>query len=96
MCFVPVFIFYFIFGVSYPTFLGLYAASVSDEEQGWVMGITTAVFTLVAGCMSLLGGELMSIDIRAPFYIVIAATLFGAVLLRFVWRTPEIRKLTDM
>jgi DHA1 family tetracycline resistance protein-like MFS transporter len=95
-CFVPVFVFYFIFGVSYPTFLGLYAASVSDEEQGWIMGITTAVFTFVAGCMSLLGGELMSIDIRLPFYIVIAAALLGAVLLRFVWRTPDIRRILDL
>lgn len=66
-CFVPVFISYFVFGIAYPTILVLFAASVSDEEQGWVMGITTAVFTLVAGCMSLLGAELMSIDIHLPF-----------------------------
>lgn len=58
--------------------------------------LTTAVFTLVAGVMSLLGGELMSIDIRAPFYIVIATALIGAVLLRFAWRTPDIRQITDV
>jgi predicted MFS family arabinose efflux permease len=94
LCFVPVFIFYFIFGISYPTFLGLYAASVSDEEQGWVMGITIAVFTLVAGVMSLLGGDLMSIDIRAPFYIVIATALVGFAVLLVVWRTPEVKRIT--
>ncbi len=73
--------FYFVFGITYPTFLGLYAASVSDEEQGWIMGITTAVFTPVAGLMSLLGGDLMSINIRAPFYIVIGAALVGVAVL---------------
>jgi len=95
LCFVPVFLFYFIFGIAYPTFLGLYAASVSDDEQGWIMGITIAVFTLVAGIMSLLGGVLMSTDIRAPFYIVIAAALLGVVVLKLVWNSPEVRRITQ-
>jgi MFS family permease len=93
LCFIPVFVFYFVFGVAYPTFLGLFSASVSDEEQGWIMGITIAVFTLVAGTVSLLGGDLMSIDIRAPFYIVIVAALIGAVLPTFVWAKPELKKI---
>lgn len=95
LCFVPVFIFYFIFGVSYPTILGLFSASVSDEEQGWIMGITTAVFTLVAGTMSLLGGDLMSTDIRGPFYIVIAAAIIGAASLQVLWKPPEVRAITQ-
>ena len=82
-------------GIAYPTILGLFAASVSDDEQGWVMGISTAVLTLVAGFMALLGGQLMSIDIRLPFYMAIAAAVIGAVLLRIVWRAPEIRQLVD-
>jgi len=94
LCFVPVFIFYFIFGISYPTFLGLYSASVSDEEQGWIMGITIAVFTLIAGLMSLLGGDLMSLDIRAPFYIVIVAALIGVGVLKIAWNDPEVRRIT--
>jgi DHA1 family tetracycline resistance protein-like MFS transporter len=96
LCFVPVFIFYFVFGISYPTFLGLYAASVNDEEQGWIMGITIAVFTLVAGLMSLLGGDLMSINIRAPFYIVIVASLVGVAVLKIAWTRPEIRRITQV
>jgi predicted MFS family arabinose efflux permease len=94
LCFIPVFVFYFVFGVSYPTFLGLYSASVSDAEQGWIMGITTAVFTLIAGIMSLVGGDLMSYDIRSPFYIVIAAGVLGFLILRFMWRRPDITRLT--
>ena len=95
LCFIPVFIFYFVFGVSYPTFLGLYAASVVDEEQGWIMGITIAVFTLVAGLMSLLGGDLMTVSIRAPFYIVIVASLVGVAMLRIAWNKPEVRRITQ-
>lgn len=94
LCFIPVFIFYFVFGISYPTFLGLYSASVSDEEQGWIMGITTAVFTLIAGTMSLLGGDLMTYDIRSPFYIVIAAGILGTLVLSVAWRRPEITRMT--
>ena len=82
-------------GIAYPTIRGLFAASVSDDEQGWVMGISTAVLTLVAGFMALLGGQLMSIDTRLPFYMAIAAAVIGAVLLRIVWRAPEIRQLVD-
>ncbi|WP_208995129.1 MFS transporter [Roseibium hamelinense] len=94
LAFVPIFTFYFIFGIAYPTILGLFAASVSDEEQGWIMGVTVAVFTFIAGIMSLLGGELMNIDIRLPFYIVIAAALATIVVLKTVWNTPEVKKIT--
>ncbi|MEM7461129.1 MAG: MFS transporter [Pseudomonadota bacterium] len=96
MCFIPIFCFYFIFGVSYPTFLSMFSASVSDEEQGWVMGITIAMFTMVGGIMSLLGGELMSIDIYLPFYIVVAATVIGVLVMSIVWNKPEIHELTDL
>lgn len=96
MCFIPIFCFYFIFGVSYPTFLSIFSASVSDEEQGWVMGITVAMFTLVGGIMSLLGGELMSINIQLPFYIVIVAAIIGTVVMSFTWKRPEIHALTDL
>jgi DHA1 family tetracycline resistance protein-like MFS transporter len=90
------FLFYFIFGISYPTILGLYSASVSDDEQGWVMGVTVAVFTLVAGVMSLLGGDLMSISIRAPFYIASGAALISLFVLFIAWKTPEMEKLTKI
>ncbi|MBA5779458.1 MFS transporter [Stappia sp. F7233] len=92
-CFVPIFIFYFVFGISYSTFLAVFAASVSDEEQGWVMGITVAVFTFIAGVMSLIGGDLMSIDIRMPFYIVIAAALAGCAAIPAIWGNTQIRLL---
>jgi DHA1 family tetracycline resistance protein-like MFS transporter len=96
LCFIPVFAFYFFFGVSYPTLLGIFSGSVEASNQGWVMGITTAVFTLAGGVMSLIGGGLMSVSIRLPFYLVIIAALLGLLAMALVWRnSPAIRHLTD-
>ena len=94
LCYVPIFVFYFFFGVSYPTLLGIFSGSVGKEEQGWVMGVTTAVFTLAGGIMSLVGGGLMSVDIRLPFYIVIVTAALGLALVALMWTTPDIRRLT--
>jgi predicted MFS family arabinose efflux permease len=94
LCYVPVFVFYLLFGVSYPTLLGLFSSSVGKEDQGWVMGVTVAVFTLAGGIMSLIGGGLMDIDIRMPFYVVIAAALLGLVFMGLGWNKPDIRRLT--
>ena len=92
LCFVPVFVFYFCFGVAYPTFLGLFSGSVGATEQGWVMGIAIAVFTLAGGIMSLFGGGLMDVDLKLPFYIVAAAAVIGSLLVSLQWRRAEIAR----
>ncbi|MCV0429161.1 MAG: MFS transporter, partial [Roseibium sp.] len=94
LTFIPVFCFYFIFGIAYPTFLGLYSAAVNDEEQGWIMGVTIAVFTLIAGIISLIGGELIGLDLDIPFYGVIIAALIALVVMFLAWNKPEIKALT--
>ena len=94
LTYVPIFFFYFLFGVSYPTVLGIFSSSVSEKDQGWVMGVTTAVFCLAGGIMSLFGGGLMSLDISSPYYIATAAAAFGLLLLARTWGAPEVRKLT--
>ncbi|MBG6144717.1 MAG: MFS transporter [Roseibium album] len=94
LTFIPVFCFYFVFGIAYPTFLGLYSAAVGDEEQGWVMGVTIAIFTLVAGVISLLGGELIGLDLDIPFFGVIAAAIIALVVMFLAWNKPEIKTLT--
>ncbi len=88
-------VFYFAFGIAYPTFLSIYSDSVSAEDQGWVMGITVAHFTLAAGIMSLVGGGLMALDIRLPFYVSAVAAAIGLILMRIVWRSAELRRITD-
>lgn len=94
LTYVPIFFFYFLFGVSYPTLLGLFSSSVSESDQGWAMGVTTAVFCLAGGIMSLIGGGLMSLDIRLPFYIAAVAAALGFMTLALTWRAPEMRRLT--
>ncbi|MEM9254089.1 MAG: MFS transporter [Pseudomonadota bacterium] len=91
--YVPVFFFYFFFGVAYPTILGLFSSSVSDSDQGWVMGVTTAVFCLFGGMMSLIGGGLMGIDIRLPYYIVIVAAVMGLIGTYRGWRAKDMEEL---
>ena len=91
--YVPVFFFYFLFGIAYPTMLGLFSSSVSEADQGWVMGVTTAVFCLAGGIMSLIGGGLMSIDIRVPYYIVIVAAIIGLIGMHRRWKGKEISAL---
>jgi predicted MFS family arabinose efflux permease len=93
LSYVPIFFFYFFFGVAYPTLLGLFSSSVGEADQGWVMGVTTAVFCLAGGVMSLVGGGLMSIDIRLPYYIVIATALLGLVGMYRRWKGKEISAL---
>lgn len=94
-CYFLIFAYYFGFGIAYPTILGIFSASVGDNEQGWVMGITVALFTLAAGITSFLGGELMSIDIRSPFFVSCAAAVLALVLLFATWNRPEeLRRIT--
>lgn len=94
LCFPPVFLFYFCFGVAYPTMLGLFSGSVGERDQGWIMGITTAVFTIAGGVMSLVGGVLMSLDIRLPFYITATMATLALVCIIAGWSQPDVRQLT--
>lgn len=93
LIYLPPFFFYFFFGVSYPTLLGLFSSAVGEEDQGWVMGVTTAVFCLAGGVMSLVSGGLTSIDIRMPYFIVIVTAAVGVVALLATWRSEKMKSL---
>jgi hypothetical protein len=58
------------------------------------MGITTAQFTLAAGIVSLVGGDLMGIDVRFPFFVTIGAALLALLMMVLTWRTAAIRQIT--
>ena len=81
------------FSIYYPTMLTLFSLAVSDSEQGWVMGVAVALFTLGAGLVSLLGGELMSINIHLPFMIALASSVITLILIFTLWRGADIRAL---
>jgi len=93
-CYLLIFIYYFGFGIAYPTVLGVFSASVGENDQGWIMGITVALFTLGAGIMSLLGGELMSFDIQLPFFVSCGAAAVALLLLSVFWNQSAIRRIT--
>jgi len=95
VCYLTIGTFYFGFGIAYPTLLGIFSASVGNDEQGWVMGITTAQFTLAAGIISLIGGDLMGIDIRFPFFVTIGAALMALLMMVLTWRTAAIKRITQ-
>jgi hypothetical protein len=60
------------------------------------MGITTAQFTLAAGIVSLVGGDLMGVDLRFPVFVTIAAAPLALLMMILTWRTAAIRQITQM
>ena len=95
LTFVPIAVFAIAFSVGYPTFLSIYSLSVDETEQGWVMGVATALFTLGAGLTSLIGGEAVSLDIRMPFFY--GATVAGVAILLVLatWGFPAVQRIVD-
>ncbi len=81
------------FAVCYPTMLALFSESAGADEQGWVMGITIALFTLGSGTISLLGGGMMAIDARLPFMAGLASFLVALLLIATLWRNADVKAL---
>lgn len=81
------------FAIGYPSFLGLFSASVGPDQQGWVMGVSVAFFTLPAGISSALSGRLIAINLDAPFFVGAVATVLCFVLALVLWRTPQLRTI---
>ncbi len=82
------------FAVGYATLLSIYSASVDQSRQGWVMGVSTALWTLGAGLTSLLGGDLMGLDMHLPFLLALASAVLAAVLIFVLWRGAEMAQIT--
>ena len=81
------------FATYYPTLLTLFSACVDPSRQGWVMGVSVALFTLGAGLISLIGGPLMAIDIRLPFIISVTSAVIALLLIFTLWRGADVRGL---
>ncbi len=81
------------FAVGYPSLLSIYSASVDNSEQGWVMGVSTALWTLGAGVTSLIGGDLMALDVHFPYYIAVGSGLMSIILVALVWRSPDVCRI---
>ena len=81
------------FGIAYPTMLALFSASAGKDEQGWVMGVTIALFTLGTGMMSLVGGAMMAVDARLPFITGIVAYAIALYFILTLWRQEDVQAL---
>ncbi len=82
------------FGITYPTLLSMFSASVDATRQGWVMGVCVALFTIGSGSVSIVGGSAMAINPGLPLYIGIGSCLLALVLIAILWRgNPEVQKL---
>ena len=81
------------FGLGYPMLLAMYSASVEATRQGWIMGVSAALFTLGAGLASLLSGELMALGLRTPFYLGAVSAGIALLLIVLLWQTPRLRAL---
>ena len=81
------------FAVGYPTQLALFSASAGADEQGWVMGVTIALFTLGSGMIALAGGAMMALDARLPFMVGVAGFLVALVLIATLWRHDDVKAL---
>jgi DHA1 family tetracycline resistance protein-like MFS transporter len=81
------------FAICYPTMLSLFSESANADEQGWVMGITIALFTLGPGLISLAGGAMMAIDAVLPFITGVASFLVALIFIATLWRHADVRSL---
>ena len=81
------------FSVNYPVMLTLFSAAVDSSEQGWVMGVTVALFTLGAGLISLAGGQLMAINIHLPFVVAVGAAVLAMIFVTLLWRQEDMAQL---
>ena len=74
-------------GIGYPTMLTGFSESVSKDEQGWVMGFATSLFTLAAAIVSFFGGQLIaSVGPQAPFQFAIACGGVAMIVLAANWK----------
>jgi DHA1 family tetracycline resistance protein-like MFS transporter len=81
------------FAVYYPQLVTLFSAAVDESEQGWVMGVTVALYTLGAGIVSMIGGELMEVNIGMPLIVSVASLVLALALMAILWRGASIRRL---
>ncbi|MES0824252.1 MFS transporter [Ruegeria sp. SCP11] len=81
------------FAIMYPTMLSLFSGSVGPTEQGWVMGVTVAIYALGSGTITALSGSLMAVNLRMPFLIAIACCILALVAMAKLFKYPGVQAL---
>lgn len=68
------------FSLAVSNILSLFSNEVSEQRQGWIMGIVGATIALTAGISALILGFLANISIDAP-YLFSAANILGGIII---------------
>ena len=68
-------------GIGYATIITLFSHQVSEQEQGWVMGVTGSVMALCFGLTSLAMGYVATYGVSLPMYLAAAGIASSAVLM---------------
>ena len=68
----------------------MFSETVDETQQGWVMGVTIALFTLGSGSISLVGGLTMAENRDLPFMIGLGAFVIALILVATVWRSTKV------
>ena len=79
--------------IAFPSFLNLYSQAAGASEQGWIMGVSTALFTLASAVVSFLGGVVAEEDAIGPFVAAAVAAAVAIALMATVWRERTIHEL---
>lgn len=79
--------------IAYPTYLNLFSPAASETEQGWVMGVSTALFTLAAAMASFIAGIVSEESLNAVFLVGFGGLAIALLLILTIWRAPGIREL---
>ncbi|MCV0425617.1 MAG: MFS transporter [Roseibium sp.] len=81
-------------GIGAPALFALYSSSVDETLQGWVMGVSVAMWTLAAGLNSFIGGELLTFGIRNPFLLSMGYGVLLLVAIFIIGRSDDIRRIS--
>ncbi|SLN28904.1 Tetracycline resistance protein, class C [Roseovarius albus] len=81
------------FAIMYPTMLSLFSGSVGPTEQGWVMGVTVAIYAFGSGSITALSGSLLAINLRMPFMIAIICCILALISMAKLFRHPGVQAL---
>lgn len=68
-------------GLGYANLLPMFSEIVSEERQGWIMGVTGSVVALTAGIDSILSGFLANSYLLAPFILAITCIATGIIII---------------
>ena len=79
--------------IAYPTYLNLFSPAAPKTEQGWVMGVSTALFTLAAAMASFIAGIVSEESLNAVFLVGFGGLAVALLLTLTIWRAPGMREL---